>query len=136
MTFFTADDKGERGEPIELPAEAYELNPARGTLTYDLNLFRNPGLCGGLDSTVPGHRRKRPDRGQAPQRAVPQGQRADRRSEGISRRQLALLCQGCRQLRKEILGVSHHAEEYGTALFDVHYFYGRPTALESYQRIT
>ncbi len=30
--------------------------------------------------------------------------------------------------------MSHRAEEYGTAMFDVHYFYGRPTALESYQR--
>ncbi|WP_236763284.1 hypothetical protein, partial [Acinetobacter junii] len=35
---------------------------------------------------------------------------------------------------KEILGVSHRAEEYGTAMFDVHYFYGQPTTLESYQR--
>ena len=35
---------------------------------------------------------------------------------------------------KEILGVSHRAQEYGTALFDVHYFYGRPTELETYQR--
>lgn len=39
VTFFTADEKGERGEPIELPTEAFELNPTRGTLTYDLNLF-------------------------------------------------------------------------------------------------
>ena len=35
---------------------------------------------------------------------------------------------------KEILGVSHRAEEYGTALFDVHYFYGQPTTFETYQR--
>jgi hypothetical protein len=48
VTFFAADEKGERGEPIELPTEAYELNPARGTLTYDLNLFpENPAYVVG-----------------------------------------------------------------------------------------
>ena len=35
---------------------------------------------------------------------------------------------------KEILAVTHDASAEGPALFEVHYFYGQPTHLESYQR--
>ena len=35
---------------------------------------------------------------------------------------------------KEILAVSHDASTEGPALFAVHYFYGQPTRLETYQR--
>ena len=35
---------------------------------------------------------------------------------------------------KEVLAVSHSAEADGPALFDVHYFYGQPTRIESYSR--
>ena len=39
VSFFTEDSSGKRDEPIELPPEAYEVDPLRGTITYDLNLF-------------------------------------------------------------------------------------------------
>jgi hypothetical protein len=39
VSFFTEDSRGKRDEPIELPAEAYQVDPLRGTITYDLNLF-------------------------------------------------------------------------------------------------
>ncbi|MCS3514327.1 hypothetical protein [Pseudomonas grimontii] len=137
VTFFTADEKGERGEPIELPTEAFELNPARGTLTYDLNLFpENPAfVVGSIPLFLATIEKTEIDVAKLP--------------KGLSLKDNALIVDqkefpadswrfyakdASGNYLKEILGVSHRAEEYGTALFDVHYFYGQPTALESYQR--
>ena len=137
ITFFTADDKGERGEPIELPSEAFELNPARGTLTYDLNLFpENPAfVVGSIPLFLATIEKATIDTAKLP--------------KGLSLKDNALIVDqkefpadswrfyakdASGNYLKEILGVSHRAEEYGTAMFDVHYFYGQPTTLESYQR--
>lgn len=137
VTFFTADDKGERGEPIELPTEAFELNPSRGTLTYDLNLFpENPGyVVGSIPLFLANIEKATVDVAKLP--------------EGLTLKDNALVVDqkqfpsdswrfyakdASGNYLKEILGVSHRAEEYGTATFDVHYFYGQPTSLESYQR--
>jgi hypothetical protein len=137
VTFFTANEKGERGEPIELPSEAFELNPARGTLTYDLNLFpENPAfVVGSIPLFLASIDQATIDVAKLP--------------KGLSLKDNALIVDQAQfpsdswrfyakdasgNYLKEILGVSHHAEEYGTALFDVHYFYGQPTQLESYQR--
>ncbi len=137
ITFFTADDKSERGEPIELPTEAYELNAASGTLTYDLNLFpETPAfVVGSVPLFLATIEKASIDVGKLP--------------KGLSLKDNALIVDqqafpadswrfyardASGNYLKEILGVSHRAEEYGTALFDVHYFYGQPTTLESYQR--
>ena len=138
VTFFTADHKGERGEPIELPTEAFELNPSWGTLTYDLNLFpENPGFVVG---SIPLFLAKI-EKATVEVAKLP---------EGLTLKDNALVVDqklfpsdswrfyakdASGNYLKEILGVSHRAEEYGTATFDVHYFYGQPTSLESYQRI-
>lgn len=137
VTFFTADEKGERGKPIELPTEAFELNPARGTLTYDLNLFpENPGVVVGsiplFLATI--------EKGEIDAAKLPKGLSlkdnaliVDQKTfPADSWRFFAKDASG--RYLKEILGVSHRAEEYGTAMFDVHYFYGQPTLVESYQR--
>lgn len=137
VTFFTADDKGDRAEPIELPTEAFELNPTRGTLTYDLNLFpENPAFVVGsiplFLATI--------EKGDIDAAKLPKGLTlkdnaliVDQKDyPADSWRFYAKDASG--NYLKEILGVSHRAEEYGTAMFDVHYFYGQPTALESYQR--
>ena len=120
-----------------MPSEAFELNPARGTLTYDLNLFpENPAFVVGsiplFLATI--------DKATIEVAKLP---------KGLSLKDNALIVDQAQfpsdswrfyakdasgNYLKEILGVSHHAEEYGTALFDVHYFYGQPTQLESYQR--
>ncbi|KRP63954.1 hypothetical protein [Pseudomonas orientalis] len=137
ITFFTTDDKGERGEPIELPTEAFELNAASGTLTYDLNLFpETPAfVVGSVPLFLATIEKASIDVGKLP--------------KGLSLKDNALIVDqqafpadswrfyakdASGNYLKEILGVSHRAEEYGTALFDVHYFYGQPTTLESYQR--
>ncbi|AZE57569.1 hypothetical protein C4K03_5452 [Pseudomonas synxantha] len=137
ITFFTADDKGERGEPIELPTEAFELNAASGTLTYDLNLFpETPAfVVGSVPLFLASIEKTTIDVAKLP--------------KGLSLKDNALIVDqkdfpsdswrfyakdASGNYLKEILNVSHRAEEYGTALFDVHYFYGQPTTLESYQR--
>ncbi len=137
VTFFTEDDNGQRGEPIELPTEAFELNPARGTLTYDLTLFpENPGFVVGsiplFLATI--------EKGEIDVANMPKG--LSLKDNALIVDQQAFPADSWRfyakdasgNYLKEILGVSHRAEEYGTALFDVHYFYGQPTTLESYQR--
>lgn len=137
VTFFTADEKGERGEPIELPTEAFELNPARGTLTYDLTLFpENPAyVVGSIPLFLATIEKNQIDVGTLPKglslkdNALVVDQKA---FPSDSWRFYAKDASG--HYLKEILAVSHRAAEYGTALFDVHYFYGQPSALESYQR--
>ncbi|MGH8448322.1 hypothetical protein [Pseudomonas sp.] len=137
ITFFTADDKGERDEPIELPSEAFELDAARGTLTYDLNLFpETPAFVVGsipvFLATI--------EKGTVDVAKLPKGLTLKDNALIIDQkvfpsdswRFYAKDASG--NYLKEILGVSHRAEEYGTAMFDVHYFYGQPTTLESYQR--
>lgn len=137
ITFFAADDKGERGEPMELPTEAFELNAASGTLTYDLNLFpETPAfVVGSVPLFLATIEKASIDPAQLPKglalkdNALIVDQRA---FPSDSWRFYAKDSSG--NYLKEILGVSHRAEEYGTAMFDVHYFYGQPTTLESYQR--
>ncbi|MGH2419277.1 hypothetical protein EJ576_17120 [Pseudomonas sp. C 49-2] len=137
VTFFTADEKGERGEPIELPTEAFELNPARGTLTYDLNLFpENPAFVVGSIPLFLANI----DKNEIDASKLPKG--LELKDNALIVDQKAFPADSWRfyakdasgNYLKEILGVSHRAEEYGTAMFDVHYFYGQPTTLESYQR--
>ncbi|WP_231422607.1 hypothetical protein [Pseudomonas sp. Leaf59] len=137
VTFFTADEKGERGDPIELPTEAFELNPARGMLTYDLNLFpENPAfVVGSIPLFLATIEKTTLDAAKLPKglalkdNALIVDQQA---FPADSWRFYAKDASG--NYLKEILGVSHRAEEYGTAMFDVHYFYGQPTRLEGYQR--
>ncbi|WP_455885296.1 hypothetical protein [Pseudomonas spelaei] len=137
VTFFTADDKGERGEPIELPIEAYEMNPARGTLTYDLTLFpENPAFVVGsiplFLATI--------EKGELEAAKLPKGLSLKDNALIVDQKEFPAdswrfyAKDASGQYLKEILGVSHRAEEYGTPVFDVHYFYGKPTTLESYQR--
>lgn len=137
ITFFTADEKGERGDPIELPTEAFELNPARGTLTYDLTLFpENPAFVVGsiplFLATI--------EKGELDVAKLPKGLSLKDNALIVDQKEFPAdswrfyAKDASGQYLKEILGVSHRAEEYGTAMFDVHYFYGQPTTLESYQR--
>lgn len=137
LTFFAADDAGKRGEPIELPTEAFDIEPWRGTITYDLNLFpENPAFAvGSIPMFLATIEKNTVNTTQLP--------------KGLSIKDNALIVDqalfpsdswrffakdASGHYLKEILGVSHRAAEYGTALFDVHYFYGQPTVLETYQR--
>ncbi|CAG8869613.1 hypothetical protein [Pseudomonas fluorescens] len=137
VSFFTEDAAGKRDEPIELPPEAYQIDPLRGTITYDLNLFpQTPAYAvGSMPLFLATVEKKTVDARQMP--------------KGLALKDNALVvdlkafpAQDWRffakddsgNYLKEILSVSHDASAQGPAQFAVHYFYGQPTRLETYQR--
>lgn len=137
LTFFTADDQGQRGEPIELPAEAFEIDPLQGTITYDLNLFpETPAFAVGSMPLFLASIEK----GAASISQLPKGLALKDNALIVDQKQFPsdswrfYAKDASGNYLKEIFGVSHRAAEYGTALFDVHYFYGQPTVLETYHR--
>ncbi|MCY1416602.1 hypothetical protein D9M71_321130 [compost metagenome] len=137
VSFFTEDTLGKRDEPIELPPEAYQIDPLRGTITYDLNLFpETPAYAvGSMPLFLATIEQKSLDTRQLP--------------KGLELKDNALIvnlkvfpAQDWRffakddsgNYLKEILSVSRGANAQGRAQFAVHYFYGQPTRLETYQR--
>lgn len=139
LTFFTQDEKGQRGEPIELPDEAFDIDPLRGVITYDLNLFpETPAYAVGsiplFLATI--------EKSSINAQQLPKG--LELRGNALIVDQKLFPADAWRffakdasgQYLKEILTSSHSASADGTALFDVHYFYGEPSQLESYTRST
>ena len=137
VSFFTADSSGKRDEPIELPPEAYQVDPLRGTITYDLNLFpQTPAFAVGsmplFLATV--------DKQSLDAQKLPKG--IELKGNALVVDAKLFPAQDWRffarddsgNYLKEILAVTHDASADGPALFDVHYFYGQPTRLETYQR--
>ncbi|TPG74943.1 hypothetical protein [Pseudomonas arsenicoxydans] len=137
VSFFTADNNGKRDEPIELPPEAYQVDPLRGTITYDLNLFpQTPAFAVGsmplFLATV--------DKQTLDAQKLPKG--LELKGNALVVDAKLFPAQDWRffarddsgNYLKEILAVTHDASAEGPALFDVHYFYGQPTRLETYQR--
>ncbi|EJM52441.1 hypothetical protein [Pseudomonas sp. GM48] len=137
VSFFTEDAGGKRDEPIELPPEAYQIDPMRGTITYDLNLFpETPAYAVGsmplFLATV--------DKQTVDARQLPKG--LELKDNALVVDLKAFPAQDWRffakddsgNYLKEILSVSHDASAQGRAQFAVHYFYGQPTRLETYQR--
>jgi len=137
VSFFTEDDRGQRGDPIELPAEAYETDPLQGTITYDLTLFpETPAFAvGSMPLFLATLEKNTLDIHQLPKGLELKG-------NALVIDQKAFPAQDWRffakddsgNYLKEILSVSHDTAAQGPALFSVHYFYGQPTRLESYQR--
>lgn len=137
VTFFTQDRNGQRDGPIELPPEAYQVDPIRGAITYDLNLFpETPAYAVGsmpqFLATV--------DQQTYDARQLPKG--LELKGNALVVDLKLFPAQDWRffakddsgNYLKEILSVSHDASAQGPALFAVHYFYGQPTRLETYQR--
>ncbi|WP_454876910.1 hypothetical protein [Pseudomonas farris] len=137
VTFFTQDRNGQRDGPIELPPEAYQVDPIRGAITYDLNLFpETPAYAVGsmpqFLATV--------DQQSYDARQLPKG--LELKGNALVVDLKLFPAQDWRffakddsgNYLKEILSVSHDASAQGPALFAVHYFYGQPTRLETYQR--
>ena len=137
VTFFTQDRNGQRDGPIELPPEAYQVDPIRGAIIYDLNLFpETPAYAVGsmpqFLATV--------DQQSYDARQLPKGLELKGNALVVDLKLFPV--QDWRffakddsgNYLKEILSVSHDASAQGPALFAVHYFYGQPTRLETYQR--
>jgi len=137
VTFFTEKHNGKLDEPIELPAEAYQVDPLQATITYDLNLFpETPAYAvGSIPLFLASIEKKTISAQQLPKGLELKGNALivdQKLFPSDAWRFYAKDDSG--QYLKEILAVSHGSANNGPALFDVHYFYGQPSHLESYQR--
>ncbi|WP_085632292.1 hypothetical protein [Pseudomonas sp. R16(2017)] len=137
VTFFTQKRNGERDEPIELPPEAYQVDPLSGTITYDLNLFpETPAFAVGsmplFLATV--------EKQTFDAKSLPKGLDIRNNMLVVDLKRFAadqwrfFVKDGSGQYLKQILSVSHDGGAEGPAIFGVHYFYGRPTQVETYRR--
>lgn len=137
VTFFTQGDDGKRGDPIELPTEAYEVDPLGATITYDLNLFpETPAYAiGSMPLSL-----AQIEKNSLAANQLPKG--LELKGNALMVDQKLFPAQDWRFYAKddsgnylqEILAVSHGAAPGEPALLDVHYFYGQPSQLETYQR--
>ncbi|MGE8353906.1 MAG: hypothetical protein ACN6P5_25585 [Pseudomonas protegens] len=137
LTFFTQNEKGQRGEPIELPDEAFDIDPLRGVITYDLNLFpETPAYAvGSIPLFLASIEKSSINAQQLPKGLELKGNALivdQKLFPADAWRFYAKDASG--QYLKEILASSHSASADAPALFDVHYFYGQPSQLESYTR--
>lgn len=137
VTFFTARDDGQRDEPIELPPEAYQVDPLRGVITYDLNLFpETPAFAvGSMPLFLATVEQKTLDAHPLPKGLELKGNALVVDLKLFPAQDWRFFAKDdSGNYLKEILSVSHDASAEGPALFGVHYFYGQPTRLETYQR--
>ncbi|MHC8368648.1 hypothetical protein ACYZT9_23030 [Pseudomonas sp. ZT5P21] len=137
VSFFTEDSSGKRDEPIELPPQAYQIDPLRGLITYDLNLFaQTPAYAvGSMPLFLATIDKQTLDVHQLPKGLELKGNALVvdlKRFPAQDWRFFAKDDSG--HYLKEILSVIHDASAEGPAVFGVHYFYGQPTRLETYQR--
>lgn len=137
VSFFTEDGNGKRDEPIELPPEAYQVDPLRGTITYDLNLFPEaPAYAvGSMPLFLATVEKKTIDAHQLPKGLVLKGNALVVDLKQFPAQDWRFFAKDDNgNYLKEILAVSHDASAEGPALLGVHYFYGQPARLETYQR--
>lgn len=137
VTFFAEDHNGNRSEPLELPAEAFDVDPHAGVITYDLNLFpETPAYAvGSIPLFIADIDKKVLDIAHLPKGLELKG-------NALIVDQKVFPAEAWRfyakddtgNYLKEVAAVSHSSEPDGAAAFDVHYFYGQPTQLESYAR--
>jgi hypothetical protein len=137
VTFFTEKRGGKLDEPIELPPEAYQVDPLRATITYDLNLFpETPAIAVGsmplFLATIA--------RQSFAARSLPKGLEVKNNTLVVDLKLFPanewrfFVKDDSGNYLKQILSVSHDAKAQGPALSGVHYFYGHPTQVETYQR--
>lgn len=137
VTFFTQDRNGQRDGPIELPPEAYQVDPIRGAITYDLNLFpETPAYAvGSMPQYLATVEQQTYDARQLPKGLEFKGNALVVDLKLFPAQDWRFFAKDdSGNYLKEILSVSHDASAQGPALFAVHYFYGQPTRLETYQR--
>lgn len=137
VSFFTEDGNGKRDEPIELPPEAYQIDPLRGTITYDLNLFpETPAYAvGSMPLFLATVEKKTIEAHQLPKGLVLKGNTLVVDLKLFPAQDWRFFAKDdSGNYLKEILSVIHDATAEGPALLGVHYFYGQPARLETYQR--
>ena len=138
VSFFTEDASGKRDEPIELPPEAFQVDPLRGTITYDLNLFpETPAYAvGSIPLFLASIEKKTLDANDLPKGLELKGNALLVDLKEFAEQDWRFYARDdSGNYLKKILEVSHDASPEGPALMGVHYFYGRPARLETYHRI-
>jgi hypothetical protein len=137
VTFFTEKRGGKLDEPIELPPEAYQVDPLQATITYDLNLFpETPAIAVGSMPLFLATVAKQSYDAQS----LPKGLAIKDNTLVVDLKTFPanewrfFVKDDSGHYLKQILSVSHDASTEGPALLGVHYFYGRPTRVETYQR--
>ncbi|AMT90885.1 MULTISPECIES: hypothetical protein [Pseudomonas] len=137
VTFFTEKRGGKLDEPIELPPEAYQVDPLQATITYDLNLFpETPAIAVGSMPLFLATVAKQSYDAQS----LPKGLAIKDNTLVVDLKTFPanewrfFVKDDSGHYLKQILSVSHDASAEGPALLGVHYFYGRPTRVETYQR--
>ncbi|NUU38611.1 hypothetical protein [Pseudomonas sp. C2B4] len=137
VSFFTEDRNGKRDEPIELPPQAYQVDPLRGTITYDLNLFpETPAyVVGSMPLFLATVEKQSIDARQLPKGLELKGNALVVDQKVFPEQDWRFYAKDdSGNYLKEILAVNHDASTEGPTLFAVHYFYGQPTRLETYRR--
>ncbi|MBK5399266.1 hypothetical protein JFU47_21490 [Pseudomonas sp. TH39(2020)] len=137
VSFFTEDGNGKRDGPIELPPEAHQVDPLRGIITYDLNLFpETPAFAvGSMPLFLATVEKKTIDAHQLPKGLALKGNALVVDLKQFPAQDWRFFAKDdSGNYLKEILSVSHDASAEGPALLGVHYFYGQPARLETYQR--
>ncbi|TPG81153.1 hypothetical protein [Pseudomonas mandelii] len=137
VSFFTEDGNGKRDGPIELPPEAYQVDSLRGIITYDLNLFpETPAFAvGSMPLFLATVEKKTIDAHQLPKGLALKGNTLVVDLKQFPAQDWRFFAKDdSGNYLKEILSVSHDASAEGPALLGVHYFYGQPARLETYQR--
>lgn len=137
VTFFTEKHNGKLDEPIELPPEAYQVDPLQATITYDLNLFpETPAIAvGSMPLFLATVAQQAYDA-----KSLPKGLEIKNNTLVVDLKLFPanewrfFVKDDSGNYLKQILSVSHDAKAEGPALFGVHYFYGHPTHVETYQR--
>ena len=137
VTFFAEDENGNRSEPLELPTEAFDVDPNAGVITYDLNLFpETPAYAvGSIPLFIADIEKQMLDVTRLPKGLELKGNALIVDQKVFPAEAWRLYAKdGTGNYLKEVIAVSHSAEPDGPPVFDVHYFYGQPTQLESYAR--
>ena len=137
VTFFAEDENGNRSEPLELPIEAFDVDPNAGVITYDLNLFpETPAYAvGSIPLFIADIDKQVLDVAHLPKGLELKGNTLIVDQKLFPEEAWRFYAKdGTGNYLKEVLAVSHSAEPDGPPVFDVHYFYGQPTQLESYAR--
>ncbi|KPA89227.1 hypothetical protein PF66_04382 [Pseudomonas asplenii] len=137
VTFFAEDEQGKRGEPLELPKEAFEVDPMEGSITYDLNLFpETPAYAiGSIPLFLANIQKNSLDA-----RQLPKGLELRGNALVVDQKQFPADAwrfyakDDSGNYLKEILSSGHNGKTGSAPVYEVHYFYGQPTQLESYQR--
>ena len=137
VTFFAEDENGNRSEPLELPTEAFDVDPNAGVITYDLNLFpETPAYAvGSIPLFIADIEKQMLDVTRLPKGLELKGNALIVDQKVFPAEAWRFYAKdGTGNYLKEVIAVSHSAEPDGPPVFDVHYFYGQPTQLESYAR--